>query len=127
MATKRTSKPIKRSMPDMTVPPEVSANIIATGEWKRLATILDLTEIDLAILSFYCLAYATFQEARIKLATEGLTAKTGTGHVIPNVHLGIANTASKLCRAFAKELGLTPMARGELGGTTPDDDIDLPE
>jgi len=99
---------------------------MAKAEWKRVAPELSerriLTRADLSQLESFCIASATFREAHMKLAKEGLTV-----HGKRHPAFGIMNAAQTTARLCAAELGLTPTSRSRpaLRDDAGDDDLDL--
>lgn len=94
-------------------PPEQLAGA-ALAEWHRLIVQLPkLPASDRGTLAQYCTLYARWQEAEARIAKEGTLIKTKSGNVIQHPCIGISNTAAKLCRSFAIELGITPRSRAE--------------
>ena len=98
----------------------------AKVEWGRVASMLYalrlLSDADIAALSAYCQAWATFKRATSALermaaqdpVTQGLLVKTTNGNAIQNPLLGIANKAASDMVRFAAEFGMTPSARARI-------------
>lgn len=89
----------------------------AKAEWKRVAAELErlglLAHIDRAVLSLYCISWAIAADAARKLSTAGLIVKGAKGerkHPAWQTY----REASLLVAALAKELGLSPHARGRM-------------
>jgi P27 family predicted phage terminase small subunit len=90
----------------------------AKVEWQRVAPELErlglLTKVDSTALAAYCAAYARWRAAEEAIATNGLTFETAGGYAAQRPEVGIANKAMADIRAFCKEFGLTPSARGRM-------------
>lgn len=90
----------------------------AKAEWSRVAPELErlglLTKVDSSALAAYCAAYARWRAAEEALKTGGLTFVTEGGYSAQRPEIGIANKAMADIRAFCKEFGLTPSARGKM-------------
>lgn len=85
-------------------------------EWKRIIPLLMqagvYTEADMGVLAAYCQAYHRWVEAEKKIrAKKTLTFITDKGYEMQIPEIGIANTAMKQIKEFAKEFGLTPSSR----------------
>jgi P27 family predicted phage terminase small subunit len=93
----------------------------ARKEWDRLAPMLSdsgvLTQADRGTLATYCQIWARWVDAETKAKEQGLLVQTPQGAAIQNPYVGIANTAAKLLRGYAAELGLTPSARTKISAT----------
>lgn len=143
-AAKNEAQPALR-MP--TPPAEVIAHKDALAEWKRIGPELYrlglISELDRAVFSQYCLAWARLQEAeraiqaealadarrrgKRKVNSAGLMILTSNGNLIQNPAVGIANVAASNVLRYARELGLTPSARTRIEArpteTTSEDDV----
>ena len=103
--------------PGATCPDWLSAE--AKAEWARVAPELELlgllTKVDTSALAAYCMAWARWKLAEQALADgKGLTFVTEGGYSAQRPEIGIANKAMADIRAFCKEFGLTPSARGRM-------------
>jgi P27 family predicted phage terminase small subunit len=106
----------------------------ARRAWKFLATQLDRMNIahrpDAMMLEGVCANYAMAVEAELLIATEGAILRepifsrgkpTGAVRLRKHPALAVANSAWGLFRAFAGELGLSPVSRTRLSIENPDD------
>lgn len=94
-------------------------SVEAKAEWARVAPELErlglLTKVDSSALAAYCMAWARWRLAEEALADgHGLTFVTEGGYSAQRPEIGIANRALADIRAFCKEFGLTPSARGRM-------------
>jgi P27 family predicted phage terminase small subunit len=103
----------------------------AKAEWERVAPELErlglLTKVDSSALAAYCVAYARWRAAEEAIAIHGLTFMTESGYAAQRPEVGIANKAMADIRAFCKEFGLTPSARGRMsipGESEPTDPLE---
>jgi P27 family predicted phage terminase small subunit len=108
----------------------------AKVEWGRVAPMLFnlriLSDADVAALTAYCQAWATFKKATEALnimaqndkLTQGLLIKTTNGNAIQNPLLGIANKAASDMVRFAAEFGMTPSARARIHAKDAEKDED---
>jgi P27 family predicted phage terminase small subunit len=116
--------PSKRPLPKSEPKPAVGATCPdwlpaeAKAEWQRVAPELErmglLTKVDSTALAAYCAAYARWRAAEEAIAVHGLTFLTESGYAAQRPEVGIANKAMADIRAFCKEFGLTPSARGRM-------------
>ena len=100
----------------------------AKAEWGRVAPELErmglLTKVDTSALAAYCAAYARWRAAEEAIAEHGLTFVTSSGYAAQRPEVGIANKAMADIRAFCKEFGLTPSARGRMSVPGADEPTD---
>ncbi len=91
----------------------------ARKEWSRvikeLAEAGILAKLDRGTLAAYCQTYARWAEAEAKLAELGPVVKSPSGFPTANPYLTVCNTALRLMKTYAAELGLTPASRKRLG------------
>lgn len=106
--------------------PPSSLTGTARNEWKRVARILverrHLTAADLGTLESYCVAIGMRDEARQKLAAEGMTYKSSSGLLKHHPACSILKAALDACARFGAELGLSPVSRSRV--TALDSDAD---
>ena len=107
--------------PDVAIPEQhdtLKADVEALAEWERIAPLLErlglITEIDMAAIHCYCLAWARLLRARQHLAAEGEVITTHTGASKPNPWVAIESESMKLVRAFISEFGLSPAQRARV-------------
>ena len=110
-------KPVRRPRP----PFDLDEN--AKREWRRVVRELDdvglLSNLDLPVLTAYCVAYSRFRTANEALASvankdptfKGLLIKTKQGNWIQNPLVGLARRAADDMARLAAEFGMTPSAR----------------
>ena len=95
----------------------------ARKEWKRVAPELRrlglLTTLDRAALAAYCQAYSRWLQANSVLAREGLVVVGHRKALRKHPLVTVLRAAEATMRAFAVELGLTPLSRERMGGTEP--------
>lgn len=125
--------PGRRPVPPEKIAPKVSLpnapdhlSDEAKAEWHRviggLFALKLMTDLDVAALSAYCAAYATWKMATTSLGTfakidpinRGLVIRTSNGNMIQNPLVGIANKAATDMVKFAAEFGMTPSARARI-------------
>jgi P27 family predicted phage terminase small subunit len=100
--------------------PEAPAFLSPTErqEWDRIVPLLMaaglLTELDRAVVSLYCVAYARWLDAEAHLRQFGTVVRKVRGGQGPSPYLRVANTAYAQMRALANELGLSPASRSRL-------------
>jgi P27 family predicted phage terminase small subunit len=89
-------------------------------EWRRICSELHrlglLTVLDRGALAAYCQAYGRWIMAERELLGQSLIIETGTGSVIQNPLVGIANKAMLAFLRCAVEFGMTPAARSRISG-----------
>jgi|SRR6188472_3071292 P27 family predicted phage terminase small subunit len=102
---------------DAAVPPDL-VDPEAQDEWRRLAAVLitrgQVTTVDRAVLTGYCVKYAQWIALEREAAKHPWVVKTPSGYPIPNPALGMANKAFGLMLQAATELGITPSARSRV-------------
>ncbi|AGH31383.1 terminase small subunit [Tetraselmis viridis virus SI1] len=99
----------------------------AAEEWDRVAEELfrfgQLTNLDVAGLAAYCVAFDTWHRALDELELlkrdknapgGGLLKQTDNGNLIPHPLIGVANKSRADMVDFAKQFGLTPYSRQAL-------------
>jgi P27 family predicted phage terminase small subunit len=115
------NEPTPDALPTTAVPPPFLEGV-ARAEWLRLAPLLLsnglLTVLDSDALGMYCHAFAQWQDATRKLATEGTVVKSKNGFLAVSPYIHVASKASITMRALMVEFGLTPSARTKVK-TTP--------
>jgi len=107
-------------------------DVEARAEWQRLAPHLQslglVTELDLAMLAAYCVAWSEFGWACRRI--EALNADDPTGEhgriaTAPSGYrqighlVAIRNRAMELCERFAKHFGLSPAERSRVTPSDP--------
>lgn len=106
------------------MPPEIAADVVAAGEWRRLAPLMRsarmVTEIDRASLLALCQQWSVYQDASSKVPTAGMIVKSPSGYPMPNPYIAIANKALVHCMKLWAELGLTPSSRSRVRTDGPD-------
>jgi P27 family predicted phage terminase small subunit len=119
--------PINEPQPPMDLPdPPSHLNAYALEEWGRVAEPLNamgvLSRIDQAVFAAYCVAYSRWrlaEEELNKLAKKSkrkaLVLKTVSGNSIQHTLIGISNKAAADMVLFAKEFGMTSLARARMG------------
>jgi P27 family predicted phage terminase small subunit len=97
-------------------PPELQGE--ALKEWRRMAPKLTalglLSEIDSAIFTAYCGAWARYLEAQTLLREQGLMAKGARGAPILNPLLAVVESSAGQLRRLGCELGLSPASRSKV-------------
>lgn len=107
---------IKQKKPKKVKPP-IWLDEIAREEFVRIEKLLrteeerDFTQKDIKALEGYAVNYSKWKRAEQLLLDKGLTFICDSGYVQQRAEVSIANKAQQEFRAWAKELGLTPMAR----------------
>jgi len=90
----------------------------AAAEWRRVASMLiergQVTTVDRAVLTGYCVKYAQWIALEREAAKHPFIIKAPSGYPIPNPALGMANKAFALMLKAAAELGITPSARSRV-------------
>ncbi len=101
---------------------------VAAKEWDRISVELEalglISQMDLAALAMYCIAWGRHVDAERKirdLGDAGLVDVTPNGFRVQSVWLNISNKSMEMCYKFLAEFGMTPSARsrvtpGELQG-----------
>ncbi len=105
---------------------------MAKREWKRVSKLLAglglLSELDMAALAAYCVAWDRFRRSELKLrGNKELVVTNALGYKAQNPWLQVANKAQDQMNKFFKEFGLTPAARVGLSPTIPPDENRVPE
>lgn len=102
----------------------------ARREWKRISEHLEglglLTQIDLAALASYCLAWETLIESDKVIRAEGRTILTPNGSTQQHPELSIRNRAMDQVRMFLTEFGMSPASRTRINLPPKDLDINNP-
>lgn len=129
--------PGKRALPRAEPKPEPKAPKPPTDlhgdalrEWRRVAPQLErlglLTGLDRAALAAYCWSWAQLLAAERTLAESSLLLKGRPDRgMVRNPAAAIARDASRDCRAWCSEFGMTPSARGRMALPDDPDDDDL--
>jgi P27 family predicted phage terminase small subunit len=108
---------------DWLVLPEL-LDAVGMGEWQRLGTVYagDLVrfrEGDRQIVVAYCLAWSVYASASAQLIRDGLIVEGRSapdrGRQVKSPSMTIWTQAGSQLRYLARELGLTPDARGRSG------------
>ena len=91
----------------------------AKKEWKRVTPLLSgaglLTELERALLTSYCEAWATYMQACKDVATFGVVlVSKNTGQAYQGPWVNVRAMAEKQMRACAAELGMTPSSRSRI-------------
>lgn len=90
----------------------------AKAEWRRIAGQLQaagmLKTVDRAALAAFAHAYGEFVELTIDLRNEPSTFTTDTGYIAVNPKVKQAQSFKREMLQWARELGLTPSARGRI-------------
>jgi P27 family predicted phage terminase small subunit len=83
------------------------------GELERMGL---LTEIDVAALTAYCLAWESLLEAAADVRQNGVTVPgaRGVGERVKNPAFQVMRDSMMAMRAFASEFGLTPQSRARM-------------
>ena len=127
---RRTTEPRPQPVRGIPDPPSWLATE-AKAEWKRVTPELNrlglLAKIDRAVLAIYCDAWSKWVTASRRLESDGLTAKGARGHTMKSAVWQLYRDAGTQVAALAKELGLSPNARGRMKAPDPepDDESDL--
>jgi len=105
--------------PSFDAPPvELASDLVAAGEWQRLAPILrkskTVTEADRGALLSLCQQWSRYLEANKSVATAGMVVRSPSGYPMPNPYIAIANRALSMCVKLWAELGLTPSSRSRV-------------
>lgn len=107
---------------DTDVPAEL-VDRVARAEWVRVAAMLidrgQVTTVDRAVLTGYCLKYAQWLALERAAAARPFIVKSPSGYPIPNPALGMANKVFGLLLKSAAELGITPSSRSRVSVTDP--------
>lgn len=97
-------------------PPHVEGT--ARAEWLRVAEQLKnaglTTFLDHAIMEQYCVTYAMWRSAVDEAEKSGLVQVTSSGYSQQTGNFTVATKLAKELRDIAKELGMTPAARGRM-------------
>lgn len=90
----------------------------AKREWKRISVDLEtlglLTQIDMAALAAYCMAYGRWVESENMIRKHGMLVKSPNGYPMQSPYLAIANKAVEQMKGFLTEFGMTPSSRSRL-------------
>jgi len=90
----------------------------AREEWRYIVRHLKkaglITRLDRGALIAYCTAVADLQWAHEAIRKHGYTYTTETGYDRPRPEFQILQAARNTIRAFATELGLSPLARTKI-------------
>lgn len=99
-------------------PLELASDLVASGEWQRLAPILrrskTVTEADRGALLSLCQQWSRYLEANKSVSTAGMVVRSPSGYPMPNPYIAIANRALAMCVKLWAELGLTPSSRSRV-------------
>ncbi|MBS7130528.1 phage terminase small subunit P27 family [Clostridium paraputrificum] len=114
------------------IKPPIWLDEVAKEEFKRIEKLLreeekDFTEKDIKALEAYSRNYSKWVAAELILIKEGTNMIVNEeGYEQQRPEVSIANKAQQECRAWAKELGITPSARARMnkGLVKSDGDID---
>jgi len=111
-----------------TPPEELSADLVASAEWQRLAPILRkskvVTQGDRGALLSLCQQWSRYLEANRSVSTAGMVVRSPSGYPMPNPYIAIANRALSMCVKLWAELGLTPSSRSRVQTTSEDPNAD---
>ena len=91
----------------------------ARGEWFRICAALRvmdlLTSADHALLEAYCVVYARWLDAEVKLKQFGTIVKSpDKGFPMTSPYLHVASSSMEQLRKLAVEFGLTPSSRSRI-------------
>ena len=90
----------------------------AQQRWRELAKELSrvnlIARVDGDALALYCSTWSRWVAAVAKVQELGLVVTSPAGIPMQNPFLGVASAAAAQLVTLAKQLGLTPAARGEL-------------
>jgi len=90
----------------------------ARREWQRAGRFLLqlglMTDLDVAALAAYCVAYGRWGEAEEALRTHGVLIKSPSGHPMQSPYLAVANRAMEQMRSLLSEFGMSPASRSRV-------------
>ena len=90
----------------------------ARKEWQRAGHFLLqlglMTELDVAALTAYCVAYGRWGEAEEALRTYGTMLKSPNGFPVQSPYLAVANKAMEQMRSLLSEFGMSPASRSRV-------------
>lgn len=93
----------------------------ALAEWKRIVPRLKSMEYiskeDQKSLEAYCIAYAKWKEAEMKITEEGMTMTTPNGYIQQTPYVNIALQNLRILLSIGREFGMTPASRARINGT----------
>ena len=97
--------------------PEGLGNV-GIQEWKRVTVLMSnlgfASELDLVLIFSYCQAWEEYIEASKEVTTTGKVLETVKGYRYQNPNFSIMKQAREAAFRYAKELGLTPIARSKI-------------
>ena len=109
--------PAKKPARVPTAPPYLTPD--GKKEFRRVAKLLHgaglLAELDVGALALYADAFATWKDARDRVAASAMVIRTRNGNAIQNPYLGIQNQAAKRMHQLMVEFGMTPSSRMRIG------------
>lgn len=86
----------------------------AKKEWNRVAAILEpagiVHEVDLALLTAYCVTFVRWRATQEKLDADGLVGETGKLHPLAR----LSDVMLKQLRGLIDQLGFSPVARRQV-------------
>jgi P27 family predicted phage terminase small subunit len=114
----------------ISIPPLIKKDRVASKYWNDTIPLLQskdiITELDIALLTNYCLAYANAMRMEYFLKENGQTVKVGTkGYTQVRPEVAIARESWKDVRTCADRLGLSPMARKKINMDEGDEEDDF--
>lgn len=96
-------------------PPPSHLSAAASGEWKRLAPIVEglgtVSGADMRAFELLCSTLATAGDAESTVRKEGMTMQTGGGGVRSHPAVKVMETARAQAARLLEQFGLTPKAR----------------
>ena len=101
-------------------PPE-HLNDMARAEWQRTGGLLLkmglMTELDVAALAAYCMAYSHWVIAEAALQEHGMLIMNPQGQPVRSPYWGVATKSMDQMRSFLSEFGMSPSSRSVVSAT----------
>lgn len=104
-------------------PPPRHLPTAASGEWKRLAPVVEslgtVSAADLRAFELLCSTLATAADAEAKVRDEGMTMPTSGGGIRSHPAIRVMETARGQAARLLEQFGLTPKARNYVSRAQP--------
>ena len=118
--------------PEVLLPrPPSHLSPVARREWKRTGTLLVemglMTNLDIAALARYCVAYGHWVEAEQQMRKHGLLMKSTQGEPTRSPYWFISTKSMAVMRSFLLEFGMSPSSRSTVasGSVAPEEETEF--
>ena len=107
--------------PEVRLPnPPAHLDKVARAEWQRTGTLLVemglMTDLDVAALAAYCVAYSHWVDAEEQMRKHGILMKSTRGEPTRSPYWFISTKSMALMKSFMLEFGMSPSSRSGVSG-----------